>query len=500
MPVDLKEIYERVDSQMTLDEKKHLMDEMVSTIRAQFLYITDNDDGRYCFTLEQAYRWIGNEVSDYPKAKKNFKARYLFIGEHLNPSDSVFDRAESEKDKFKDYFIKKVGKSEEIMFSVRGFQTFCMSQNKGIKAKAVKKYFLVLQDEYIRSIRESDAEHRNRCKQLESEMAKLKQQNADGLTDSKTSELLKAIEDRRQSLEVEVFNRESELASNKRHTYKVQCAYDEADALTGIRALASSVIRGRFLKHRYDILLIDPEIVKARTKNRKAPAKLSSEPKKIQIGRKNMDEEMTFSSDEDRNISTRKKPEIEAGMLNPYSEDDYVLNTGVITSEPYSEQFSTMDACDLEPGCCYFFAIAPAGQTGKHFNGRDSRLVGMLEFSTSAEVKYAVSLLGPPVVQRPYRIYLTTYDTIKGCADQAIYDLAQPDSRNSKNVSVQNTETPALDRDSDSDEDVVRSSAEIIEAREKCRQSRLADRKNLLAHARTKKHHMLPDDCYDIGW
>jgi len=135
------DVFQASYDQLSSEQQELLKGEILKEIRDEFLLIHDID-GDYPITLKKAFGWIGNEQSNYGQAKKDFKE-----------IESMFDQATHEKELFKDYFIKKEGDAEEIYFSIKGFQTFCMSQNKGIRAKAVKKYFIVLQSEYLKAVR-----------------------------------------------------------------------------------------------------------------------------------------------------------------------------------------------------------------------------------------------------------------------------------------------------------------------------------------------------------
>jgi hypothetical protein len=237
MDIDLEVIFKAADTKMSSDERKNIMDDLVGEIKAQFLFMIDNDDGRYCFTLKQAYTWIGNpEVHEkYTKAKEKFKERYLFIAKNqknFTEADSMFDQASHEKELFKDYFIKKEGRSEEIYFSVAGFQTFCMSQNKGIRAKAVKKYFIVLQSEYLKAIRASNSEQKLIRTELENKLTELQEQQGDRpiseMVDKDFLAKLERIESERQVFETKAHVAHFELKQNEilTHDLRRQCLPD----------------------------------------------------------------------------------------------------------------------------------------------------------------------------------------------------------------------------------------------------------------------------------
>ena len=445
MSVDLEAIYKSVDAQMTSDEKTHIMDEMIAEVKRQFLYIIVNDDGRYCFTLEQAYQWIGNPPNDYKKAKEKFKSRYLFLGEKQNISDSMFSRADCEKDLFKDYFIKKMGKAEEILFSVLGFQTFCMSQNKGFKAKAVKKYFLLLQTEYLKAVREDATAHKKRCTDLEQELAKMKSIQGDrSICELLSDDQTKRIFD---TQDKKIFLHNSEMTKIKEHAYHIQCIADEATDQYGIRAHASNVIRKRYLKFIYKFYLVNPLFIKEKMERKKGrvPSKKPTKVKKLTKREQEEADEIkrilsSYSDDSDDSDNGEKAhsepkeksaTELLVKQFEDYEGDDmdYVHSVehdgGVYTSEPYADDFKTMQAKSLDEDNCYFFTIAQDKNNNITKDNSNFRYIGTLEFSTRDEVRHAFKRLGDPLLKDPYKIFLRTYSDIKDCADQAITHLAK---------------------------------------------------------------------------
>lgn len=297
MTVDLEAIFKSADKKLTKDEKKNIMDELITEVKQQFMYMLKNDDGRYCFTLKQALTWIGNPPDNYNNAKKMFKRRYLMITGGGDPADSVFDRADGEKDKFKDYIIRREGRSDEIYFSVTGFQTFCMSQNKGIRAKAVKKYFIVLQSEYMKALRASEAENRSKLEALEKKFAEMdKEKGGEKMSTYMTKKIesrITKLRERNEKLETD--NRRKDEKIRDLHASAVihNSGYDpdHGDYEEFVHKSVSDIYRKKFLTQK-NVYLIRP------SKLEQLIGK-SLQKKKLQ---KDMD---YFDSDDEDNDETR---------------------------------------------------------------------------------------------------------------------------------------------------------------------------------------------------
>jgi hypothetical protein len=464
---DLQQIFESARAKLTENDQEHISEDLVSRIRAQFLYLIGKDNGIYWMTFADALDWLDEkkEGDSLYEARSNFKKRFLkppsiFIesrdakdlGRHY--TIAKFTRAEMEARR-KIHSGKESGLKAEISFSTEGFKLFCISQSS-TKSQAVWLYFLEIEKDYHRVlhaehadiIRERDA---LRARNAELEKAQGDQPMSEFLTDEKTATLIKKIEDDRQALEVEVFNRNIELTKNKKSMYELQCVADESSNAASLRGAASTIIRDRYTKHKFDILLINPAYVKRRKarqfrERKEKPPKPTAKPK--------TSDTLNFSSDSDCTApDTTEKPSrptklFEPGILDLHTDmgqdAEFVMHSNSHTSEAYMDKFSAMNALDLDPECCYFFALSSKSRPEK-FGEVDARFIGILEFCSTTEVRHAMALLGNPILLRPHKVYLTSYDTIRSCADQAICDLVKPVIKGPKKPRI------AYQSDSDSD-------------------------------------------------
>jgi hypothetical protein len=154
-------------TQLNPKERKLIGEKILEEIHEEFILIYEID-GTYSITLKQAYKWVGNEQADYINAKKLFKKEHLFIVKNrkkLNEADSMFEQTTNENDKFKDYFIKKEGRCEEIYFSVKGLQIFCMVQRTA-KSNVIKKYFSNIIHNYHQKLKNENQNLKNENKSL----------------------------------------------------------------------------------------------------------------------------------------------------------------------------------------------------------------------------------------------------------------------------------------------------------------------------------------------
>jgi hypothetical protein len=503
MSVDLEAVFKAADNKMTSDERGNIMDDLVDEIKSQFLYMVDNDDGRYCFTLEQAYKWIGNEdvCTKYLKAKEKFKERYLYItGSKNKEVDSMFDQADHEDDRPKDYFIKKEGRSEEIYFSVTGFQTFCMSQNKGVRAKAVKKYFIVLQSEYLRAVRATGTEKDDIILKLEARLTIMQEaQKKSGKTMSEfvgSGEAKEAACHYRQKFE-QTRDEKDELVKKvkleKKKSYATKCRAEENSDPDSLRARASEILRNTKMTQ-CEFYLIDPLLLKAHTKKKKGRKTTSQKKTKKPVKTlKEQEKELGISSDSDSdddcdmddtesvisvatvpNHKKKKKSraktklfvkgllDIDYGIASNVSNefydsdgefdvdenpDEYELILGSRSAELYAEKFRIMDAEDLELDGNYFFAITSFSGNGKKDDSlrtsKYAKLIGTLDFITSKDHKNAVKLLEKAHMTVPFNVYFTTYREIKECGDKVIcgVELDELDELDELEVSPKKKET-----------------------------------------------------------
>jgi hypothetical protein len=471
---DLQQIFESARAKLAENDQEHISEDLVSRIRAQFLYLIGKDDGIYWMTFADALDWLEEkkEGDSLYEARNNFKKRFL-------KPPSIFIESHDAKDLGRHYTIMKFTKAEmdarrkihtgkesglksEISFSTEGFKLFCISQSS-TKSQAVWLYFLEVEKDYHRVLHAEQADivkERNalRARNEELEKAQGDKPMNEFLTDEKTTALIKKIEDERQALEVDMFNRNIELANHKKSIYELQCVADESGNAESLRSAASVIIRDRYTKYKFDILLVNPAYVKQRKAKQIRERKEKPEKKPLKPTSKLHAGDMPdFSSDSDHDSpKISEKPSckptrlFEPGILDPhgniYSESEFIIHSGAHTSEPYMDRFSNMSALDLDPECCYFFALSPKSRPEK-FNDSDARFIGVLEFCSTAEVRYAISLLGNPIVSRPNKVYLTSYDTVRSCADQAICDLMKPATKPLKK--------PRFDYPSDSDSECV---------------------------------------------
>ena len=166
------------------NERKIIGEKILEEIHEEFILIHEID-GSYPITLKQAYKWIGNEQEKYAKAKENFKANYLYIiknRKNLKECDSMFDQATHEKELFKDYYIKKEGRAEEIYFSIKGLQIFCMVQRTP-KSNMIKKYFSNIIYNYHQNLKKQNQNLKKKNQNLKKQNEDLKQKvNLDFVT------------------------------------------------------------------------------------------------------------------------------------------------------------------------------------------------------------------------------------------------------------------------------------------------------------------------------
>ena len=467
---ELQQIFESARAKLAENDQEHISEDLVSRIRTQFLYLIGKDNGIYWMTFADALDWLEEkkEGDSLYEARNNFKKRFL-------KPPSIFIESRDAKDLGRHYTIAKFTKSEmdsrrkihtgkesglksEISFSTEGFKLFCISQSS-TKSQAVWLYFLEIEKDYHRVlhaeradiIRERDA---LRARNAELEKAQGDQPMSKFLTDEKTAALIKKIENEKQALEVEVFNSNIDLTKHKKSMYELQCAADESSNATGLRSAASAIIRDRYAKYKFDIWLINPAYVKRRKSRQIRDRKEKSEKKPKPPSKSIIGDTLDFSSDSDRGqpeTSDRAQPDTsDHGILDPHSnmfqDAEFIMHSDSHTSEPYMDKFSTMNVLDLEPDCCYFFALSPKSRPEK-FDKADARFIGILEFCSTTEVRHAISLLGNSILSRPHKVYLTSYDTIRSCADQAICELVKP--------VIKTPKKPRINYSSDSDSDYV---------------------------------------------
>ena len=470
---DLQQIFDTARAKLAEKDQAHISADLVSRIRTQFLYLIDKDDGIYWMTFANALDWLEEtkEGDSLYEARNNFKKRFLKL-------PSIFLESRDDKDFGRHYTIVRFTKPEmearkkihagkeaslksEITFSTEGFKLFCISQSS-TKSQAVWLYFLEIEKDYHRVLHAAQAEiirERDalKARNLELEKAQGDRPMAEFLTDAKTTALIARIETDRQALEVEVFKRTAELEESQKTIYVTKCEADEANNASGLRSAASTIIRSRYLKYKFDMWLINPEYIKKRRTRKPDKPKAAKRPAKKR-------DELQFSSDSDigaRDVGTREVHQARE-LREP---DEYVLYEGDHTSECYLEQFPNMSALDLNPESSYFFAISPKDKPDK-FDRPNAKFICELEFSNMAEVRHAITLLGPPILTRPNKIYLTSYETIRSCADQAICDLANPAGPKKKSRAIGPiSESDSAESDSGHDQSRMKTRAERAEAK-----------------------------------
>jgi hypothetical protein len=144
------------DSILTLieetDEQFELTLEIIKKdIRTEFLAIAEKNRKGFFISLPRALKWLRLEYKDNKYFRDNFKRRIL-------DSDNYYFRcATSDSDYDADYIYKNNTEGDIRIklpwFSDRGFKELCMIMNKSPKAKLIRKYYLELEDDYIKMLK-----------------------------------------------------------------------------------------------------------------------------------------------------------------------------------------------------------------------------------------------------------------------------------------------------------------------------------------------------------
>jgi hypothetical protein len=166
----------------------------IELIKIEFLALLKAKKKGYHISLQKASEWLEvpeiyeNYRSDQ-NSRKNFRKRFLrsekfllteakaedefgndFIMRKKGKNDNNLDLENNlDNDPDNDPDMKKKVKIEFPWFSTEGFKMFCMTSG-GIKANYVRKYFIQIEDDYWRVLRQSKAETELEYKKLNDEI------------------------------------------------------------------------------------------------------------------------------------------------------------------------------------------------------------------------------------------------------------------------------------------------------------------------------------------
>ena len=144
---------------------------IINDIKIEFLSLLDKNMIGYFISLEQVYNWLENpevyvRYSTDDMFRRNFRRRFL-------RSDKVMlDEAKNESNLDDDFIMRKNKNIEYPWFSVDGFKTFCIAVDED-KSRYVRKYFIQIEKDYLRVLRQSKEENEKENKELKDKIAKL---------------------------------------------------------------------------------------------------------------------------------------------------------------------------------------------------------------------------------------------------------------------------------------------------------------------------------------
>jgi cell division septum initiation protein DivIVA len=143
----------------------------IEKIRLEFLGLIEENNIGYFISLERVYNWLENpdvytKYNNDSKFRENFNARYLRGEEYM------LEKASNENDLTKDYIMRKNGNKSFPWFSTEGFKTFCMTLKKEKKSYYVRRYFIQIEKDYLRVLKQSSEETQKELDKLKEDIKK----------------------------------------------------------------------------------------------------------------------------------------------------------------------------------------------------------------------------------------------------------------------------------------------------------------------------------------
>jgi hypothetical protein len=135
----------------TDEEYKLILQKIKEDIKIEFLAIAQKNRKGFFISLPRALEWLRIEYTDNRYFRDNFKRRIL------DSDNYYFQCATSETDYDADYIYKNNEDGDTRIkipwFSDKGFKELCMIMNKSPKAKLIRKYYLDLENEYVKMLK-----------------------------------------------------------------------------------------------------------------------------------------------------------------------------------------------------------------------------------------------------------------------------------------------------------------------------------------------------------
>jgi hypothetical protein len=160
-------------------EEEKTSEQIIHEIKIDFLMLLQTSSQTYIISLLKAFEWLDEEDKAIRYATDSvFRAN--FNTKVLKSDNLMLARAETVDDIGADYVMKnyKTDKSTIKLpwFSPEGFKTFCMVSGAR-KSHYVRRYFIEVERDYWRSLRQTTEENKKELASLTAEIQKIEHSN-----------------------------------------------------------------------------------------------------------------------------------------------------------------------------------------------------------------------------------------------------------------------------------------------------------------------------------
>jgi len=375
----------------------------IEEIKIQFLALIESKNRGYIITMEMIYNWL-EDPKTYINYSTNEELRRKYRIRYLRGND-MFDEADDINDLNKDFVMIKNDKNISYpWFSVDGFKALCMAL-KTEKSKYVRKYFIQIEEDYLRVLKQTEEQNDKEYKLLNAKISEFNKLEKTLLkkVEKVTNKLIKAEEER------DDFHEQNNILDmeNKKYNGVKQILTDDDNIGLFDKSLSIELDYARnFLMKQIPIYIVNPKfMIKPTSKKEKAP-------KQIVKGPLDSSEE---SSDE---VEVKVEAKVEAKEVKNKEEFNY-YNADENEDEMPFNDYSLYDIkYNFVDEYMYYFVGGISSNAEKPVDNYNK--IGYISVVSGDHLKYIKEHLGSSDKVDDKYIYKTHKASIYKCSYQTI--------------------------------------------------------------------------------
>lgn len=319
----MKKYTENIESDEAIENVVEIEEDdevTIKKIKLEFLNLLEKDIKGYYIPLEKVYTWLDN-IKIYNNYANNEDFRENFRKRILRNKTYMLGESKNENDKDKDFIMRKINNISFPYFSTVGFKTFCMMV-KETKSYYVRKYFIQVEEDYLRVLKQPKEETDKERKKLFADMEKFELRHKDD-----TDYILK-VESKLGNAEMQLVGQKARLKNSEQ--IEVILEENEGFESTGTPSYKEYLYMKETYMKKAPLYIVDCNHVNKISKGKGKATDVKSEPKIEPLSKNPTAREI--EQFENANFTYKRTDEIHDKVVydKPYNEYNFEQDIAVV--------------------------------------------------------------------------------------------------------------------------------------------------------------------------